>query len=81
MILPSSWLTSELARDRRREPPSLSLSSETHGSLMSSVNSDRIENRDERVPPVETSLMRLYPLKEEGLNGSGDGGESPDGAY
>jgi hypothetical protein len=59
MILPSNWLTSELARDRRREPPSLSLSSETHGSLMCSVNSERIENRDERVPPVETSLMRL----------------------
>jgi hypothetical protein len=31
---------------------------ESHGSLISSVKRLRMEKRDERVPPVETSLRR-----------------------
>lgn len=61
---PSNWLTSESARDAR--PPVCGLlvpltSSDgvAHGSLMSSVKSDKMEKSDESVPPVETSLIRV----------------------
>lgn len=83
-----SWLTSEFAREVRpmngRSSSFVSVSSGegVHDSLMSSVKSERMEKREERVPPVDTSLMRLYPLKleDDDLNGSGVRGEEASGS-
>ena len=85
IVLPSSCETSELARVRgaySEVARSGVGTSESHDNLMSSVKRERIEKREERVPPVETSLTRLYPLKLlSELNGSGaEGSESVDGA-
>lgn len=66
MVLPSSWLTSEFALERGRSGSSAnkaergaSGASSFQDSLMCSVNKDRMENKDDSVPPVDTSLTRL----------------------
>jgi hypothetical protein len=73
MVSMSIWLTSEFALDfirlnwgwsefdtllRPISPSSSSPGAEGQESLMSSVKRDSIEKREERVPPVETSLRR-----------------------
>ena len=57
---------------------SASSSNGDHASFMSSVKRERMEKSEERVPPVETSLRRWYPLNEvdsEAGNRSGLGGD------
>ena len=59
MVPSDIWLTSELALDRVRKGTSpFSSSGCVHATLMSSVKRDSMEKREERVPPVETSLSK-----------------------